>query len=215
MESEYDASQRRPPDWTKAANILQTSCVRGRFLRNPRRLTRLPATVYRISVSLSCCTRLDRTPLPIRQTKIPALVTSRPGFFVVGILVAERLETPIGVGSHFLPRLGPAGGPAAGPLGPQSPAYQPEMAWPISSGASSWTKWRPLTVTSRWLGQPRQNSRCSPTRIAPGSPSMGSCRGQVSVGCSGPAKVNTERATLLLSLRCLQKRWLCKTSESK
>ena len=32
------------------------------------------------------------------------------------------------------------------------------MAAPISSGLSSCTKWLPVTVTSRWLGQLRQNS---------------------------------------------------------
>ena len=43
------------------------------------------------------------------------------------------------------------------------------MALPISSGESSWGKWLPATVTSRWFGQLRQNSRCGPTRMAPGS----------------------------------------------
>ena len=42
-------------------------------------------------------------------------------------------------------------------------------ARPISSGLSSWTKWRPLTVTSVWLGQVRQTSRWRPTRMEPGS----------------------------------------------
>ena len=30
-------------------------------------------------------------------------------------------------------------------------------------------KWLPLTVTSGWFGQERQNSRCGPIRMAPGS----------------------------------------------
>ena len=34
---------------------------------------------------------------------------------------------------------------------------------------SSWTKWRPFTLTSVWFGQARQSSRCRPTRIDPGS----------------------------------------------
>src|SRR5262245_17613386 len=44
-----------------------------------------------------------------------------------------------------------------------------ERAWPISAGESSCTKWLPRTVTSRWLGQARQDSRWAPTRIEPGS----------------------------------------------
>jgi hypothetical protein len=43
------------------------------------------------------------------------------------------------------------------------------IARPISSGESSCTKWLPATVTSVWFGQLRQNSRCAPVRIAPGS----------------------------------------------
>src|SRR5262249_27475628 len=40
---------------------------------------------------------------------------------------------------------------------------------PISAGESSWMKWLPFTVTSSWFGQRRQNSRCAPVRIVPGS----------------------------------------------
>ena len=35
-------------------------------------------------------------------------------------------------------------------------------------------KWDPFTVTSRWLGQPRQNSLCAPVRIVPGPALMNS-----------------------------------------
>ena len=45
----------------------------------------------------------------------------------------------------------------------------PQNLVPISSGLSSWTRWRPFTVTSVWFGQARQSSRCRPTRIDPGS----------------------------------------------
>src|SRR6185503_683251 len=89
-------------------------------------------------------------------------------------------------------------------------ARKAAMARPISCGESSWMKWLPLTVTSSWRGQVRQNSRWGPVRMEPGSaltkslgsglferkrpywlttsttsggsPSMGICRGQVSVG---------------------------------
>lgn len=43
------------------------------------------------------------------------------------------------------------------------------MARPISAGESSCTRWLPRTVTSCWFGQRRQNSRCAPTRMEPGS----------------------------------------------
>src|SRR5215469_4892605 len=85
------------------------------------------------------------------------------------------------------------------------------MARPISSGESSWTKWRPATFTSVRAGNLRMKARSSSlARIAPGSalknslgtglvdsqsaeaaailttsggsPSMGICRGHVSVG---------------------------------
>src|ERR1700744_2010679 len=46
---------------------------------------------------------------------------------------------------------------------------QPATALPISEPESSWIKCEPLTVTSRWFFQLRQNSLISPIRIAPGS----------------------------------------------
>ena len=53
------------------------------------------------------------------------------------------------------------------PVLPQ--ASSSATARPISRGESSCTKWVPLTVTSFWFGQLRQNSRCGPVRITPGS----------------------------------------------
>src|SRR5208282_4098907 len=50
--------------------------------------------------------------------------------------------------------------------------YQSASAAPISCGESSWMKCTPFTVISRCWGHLRQNSRCSPTRIAPGSALM-------------------------------------------
>ena len=47
-------------------------------------------------------------------------------------------------------------------------AAQAAIACPISGPESSWMKWLPVTVTSVWLGQCRQNSRGAPVRIAPG-----------------------------------------------
>jgi hypothetical protein len=56
----------------------------------------------------------------------------------------------------------------------RNPPNQSAIARPISSGESSWRKWFPRTRISLWFGQLRQNSRCAPIRIAPGSASMNS-----------------------------------------
>src|SRR5437016_5527715 len=45
-------------------------------------------------------------------------------------------------------------------------------ALPISWGESSCRKCKPLTVTSVWFGQVRQNSSTPPLTMAPGSPTM-------------------------------------------
>jgi hypothetical protein len=96
------------------------------------------------------------------------------------------------------------------------------MAWPISSGLSSWMKWRPLTVVSVRFGQVRMISRRRSLMVSPGSalmkslgtslaashspysltiamtsagsPSIGSWRGQDSVGRrSSPGLANGRR----------------------
>src|SRR5690348_11494628 len=49
------------------------------------------------------------------------------------------------------------------------PLTHSASASPIWRAESSWTRWMPGTVISRWLGQVRQNCRCAPVRVAPGS----------------------------------------------
>jgi hypothetical protein len=62
---------------------------------------------------------------------------------------------------------------------------QAAIAWPIWSGESSWTTWLPSTVTSVWVGQARQDSRCAPTRVALRSASMNSVARSLSASQSG------------------------------